>query len=91
MRVAADASTLRGGMGNLADRVVQTLAPYLGQTAARASLRMFLEKSGVQSESFAPEHLPRLAETLKPGLKVFVGAAKADVVTAELIDLGKET
>ncbi len=75
---------------SLAERIVKTLSSYLGQTAARASLRMFLEKRGVHASALGHEHLSQLVETLKPGLKVFVGAANAEAVTGEILGLGKE-
>lgn len=68
----------------IVERVVNTLSPYLGQMAARASVRMFLEKAGLTPSQVGAEHLDRLAETLKPGLKVFVGAAKAEALVAEI-------
>jgi len=74
-------------MISLTDRVVHTLAPYLGQTAARASVQMFLEKSRLQVGTFGTQHLGQLAETLKPGLKVFIGAARAEVVATEILGL----
>ncbi len=76
-------------MDTLLDRVVKTLSPYLGQVAARASVKMFLERSGLPPDSVRPEHLGQLAETLKPGLRVFVGPAKTDAVVGEILDLGK--
>lgn len=75
-------------MSALTDRVVHTLSPYLGQTAARASVQMFLEKSGLQAGTFGTQHLGQLADTLKPGLKVFVGAARAEAVALEILRLG---
>lgn len=73
----------------LVERVVDALSPYLGQMAARASVRMFLEKAGLAPSEIGTEHLDRLAETLKPGLKVFVGAAKAEALAAEIRGLQK--
>jgi hypothetical protein len=82
-------ASLRRGMDNLVDRVTKTLAPYLGQVAARAALKMYFERSGVTPETIRVEHLEQIAETLKPGLRVFVGAAKADSLAVEIRSLDR--
>ena len=71
-------------MANLSDRIIDKLAPYLGQNAARASVGMFLQKHGIKPDALGRQHLPQVVETLKPGLKVFLGAARADAVAAEI-------
>jgi hypothetical protein len=76
-------------MDNLADRVIKALAPYLGQVSARAALKMYFERSGLTPDTVRIEHLVEIAETLKPGLRVFVGAAKADVLALEIRGLDR--
>ena len=71
-------------MTTLSDRIIEKLGTYLGQNAARASLSMFLEKNRLDATALGHEHLPQLAQTLKPGLKVFLGAARADAVVKEI-------
>jgi hypothetical protein len=71
-------------MANLSDRVIEKLSPYLGQNAARASVSMFLQKNGLTADALHRQHLPQIAKTLRPGLKVFLGAARADAVAQEI-------
>lgn len=76
-------------MENLSDRITRTLAPYLGQVSARAALKLYLERSGLTPDAIRPEHLPDIAETLKPGLCVFIGQAKATTVSLEIRGLDR--
>lgn len=49
-----------------------------------------LRELEVTPETFGPEHVSGLAEKLKPGLKVFVGNTKADVLTQQVLLLNKQ-
>jgi hypothetical protein len=74
----------------LFEKVVAILSPYLGEMTSRASIKMFLLEFEVTPETFGPEHVSGLAEKLKPGLKVFVGNTKADVLTQQVLLLNKQ-
>jgi hypothetical protein len=84
-----DGASLARGMDNLVDRVTRALAPYLGQVAARAALKVYFERSGLTPEAVRAEHLVQIAETLRPGLRVFLGQAKADVLALEIISMDR--
>lgn len=58
-----------------------TLAPLLGETLARASVRAQLERLGIAGDTLTAAELVALLAALEKGLRVFVGSTKA----AELV------
>jgi hypothetical protein len=74
-------------MSSLADQIVKTLSPYLGALAARASLSMYLTRAGLEASDIQGQHLKQIADTLRPGLRVFLGPAKADALAQTISDL----
>ena len=77
-------------MESLFDKVVSVLSPDLGNTTARASVKMFLKEFSVSPDAVGPEHLDQLAAKIKPGLHVFVGKTKAETLTNKILSLHHE-
>lgn len=65
-------------MPQLFEQMVDTLSPDLGKSSATASVRLFVGKAKLTPDELRSEHLSRIAELMKPGLRVFVGASRAD-------------
>lgn len=69
----------------LADRIVGTLAPYLGPSSATAWVRAVAKKQlGLALEELRPEHLEALLEGLGPSLRTLMGRAAAEELTARI-------
>lgn len=77
-------------MAKIFDKVVAILAPYLGETTARASIKMYLKQLKVKTDELDADALNKLASKLKPGLKVFVGSDRADELTDQVRNLGSK-
>lgn len=75
-------------MAKIFDKVVAILAPFLGATTARASIRMYLKDLKINADNLDAEGLEQLAQKLKPGLKVFVGSQRAGELVEEVRKLG---
>jgi hypothetical protein len=75
-------------MNDLFQEVVEILTPYLGPNTARASVKMFLTKVNLTPEQFRPRHIDKVLGKIEPGLRVFVGGAKASAVSKKIRALG---
>ena len=75
-------------MAKIFDKVVAILAPYLGKVTARASVKMYLKDLELTADQMDKVGLSKLAQKLKPGLKVFVGSERAIELTDEIRKLG---
>jgi hypothetical protein len=76
-------------MEDLFERVIGILRPYVGAATALASVKMFLHRARLAPTEIRLEHLPEIADTLKPGLAVFVGRARAEDLAQTIRDLVK--
>jgi hypothetical protein len=73
------------------DVIVRALAPLLGANMARAATRAHLEKLGIVGDKIDPVQLAKLLEAMRPGLNVFIGREKTEVVVGQVErDLAKE-
>ena len=68
----------------LLDVLTAVLAPYLGETMARASARTHCEKLGIRDDDVTPEQIEALVGKLASGLNVFVGRDRAAGVLGEM-------
>jgi hypothetical protein len=68
----------------LFQKVIRILAGDMGENSARASVTMFLKRSGIQPADLKLEHLPELSKRLEPGLRVFVGGASARLLAKRI-------
>jgi hypothetical protein len=75
-------------MAKIFDKIVAILAPYLGDTTARASVKMYLKDLKLNADELDADALDKLASKLKPGLKVFVGSDRADELVNQVRNLG---
>jgi hypothetical protein len=66
----------------LLDVIVKTLAPYIGENMARASVRGQCDKLHLIPSAIRPEQVTTIVDALAPGLNVFVGRDK----TAQIVD-----
>jgi hypothetical protein len=64
--------------------IVSILAPYIGETMARASVDAQLEKLGVTNETLTAAQLASLIEKLGQGLNVFLGRSRANELVASM-------
>jgi hypothetical protein len=60
------------------------LAPYLGETMARASTRTHCDKLGIRDDEVTAAQIDALVGKLASGLNVFVGREKAKGVHDEM-------
>lgn len=72
----------------LYDQVVALLSPHLGGTTASASVKLYLNKMALTPETLGPHHLESLADQMKPGMVVFVGAEQAQILADQIKKLG---
>jgi hypothetical protein len=66
------------------DMLASVLAPYLGETMARASARTHCDKLGIRDDEVTGEQVEALIGKLASGLNVFVGREKAAGVLGEM-------
>ncbi|MDJ0762040.1 MAG: hypothetical protein QNJ97_03550 [Myxococcota bacterium] len=76
-------------MSDLVEKMVAILADDIGDMVARASVEMYIKQMGVTDNAIGPEHVPELADKLGPGLSVFVGSNKAEILVTRLKALAK--
>jgi hypothetical protein len=72
--------------------VEQTIAPFVGNSLARASIRAHAERMGLDGTDLTRAQLADLLERLEKGLRVFVGSVKAAALIAtirEAVDRGE--
>ena len=63
-----------------ADTLSSLLAPYIGQTMARASVTAHIQKLGLTTDALSDSEVDALLEKLAKGLIVFLGREKASAV-----------
>jgi len=68
----------------LLDVLAAVLAPYLGETMARASARTHCDKLGIRDDEVTAAQIDALIGKLASGLNVFVGREKAKGVLEEM-------
>jgi hypothetical protein len=68
----------------LLDALVAVLAPYLGETMARASARAHCEKLAIDGDDISTPQADALLGKLSSGLNVFIGRERAALVLQEM-------
>jgi hypothetical protein len=66
------------------DALATVLAPYLGETMARASARTHCDKLAIVGDQISPPQADALLGKLSTGLNVFIGRERAAVVLEEM-------
>jgi hypothetical protein len=66
------------------DALVAVLAPYLGETMARASARTHCEKLAIAGDEITTPQADALLGKLSSGLNVFIGRERAAHVLEEM-------
>lgn len=62
------------------------LAPLIGASMARSSIRMHSEKLGIDDGEIRPEKVEELVGAIGLAMRVFVGKERADALTREVLD-----
>jgi hypothetical protein len=73
----------------LADAIVGLLSPVMGESMARASLRVYITEIKIKDGAFERRHLGRITERLQHGLEAFVGREKAQEIMLKIMALGR--
>lgn len=66
--------------------VERTIAPFVGASLARASIRAHAERLGIDGADLSVEQLDTLLERLEKGLRVFVGTPRATTLITTIRD-----
>jgi hypothetical protein len=66
------------------DALAAVLAPYLGETMARASAQTHCDKLGIRGDAISAAEVDALVGKLARGLNVFVGRERAASVLGEM-------
>lgn len=70
---------------NLSNKIIDILTPYLGKVMSESSLKLNCTVHlHIPPEQLSREHLPALCDKLIKGLKVFVGAYKAELIVKSI-------
>lgn len=67
-----------------AQQIEAILSPYLGHSVAQATIRLQCKALNTTPESLSHDQMPSLIDRLTIGLRVFVGADKANQIRAAL-------
>lgn len=69
----------------IADKIAERLAIYLGPHTARVAVKTFSMKAlGRGPETLMPSDIPRLNAALRPMLRTFVGRAQCEIVLEQI-------
>jgi hypothetical protein len=71
----------------LIDKIVEILGPFMGETMARASLRVYVNEIKINKGSFEPQYLDLLVLRLRTGLTAFAGRDKAQSLINDILRL----
>jgi hypothetical protein len=66
--------------------VEKTIAPFVGASLARASIRAHAERLGIDGLDLTATQVDDLLERLEKGLRVFVGTPKAEALITTIRD-----
>src|SRR5262249_16611259 len=70
-------------------QILNYLTPLLGEDTATNLLRHYCLKMRMSFEDVTPEHLPELADAMRPMLAVWLGATGARRVAEEIAQLAR--
>lgn len=71
----------------LVDKIIEILGPFMGESMARASLRVYVNEIKINEGSFEPHHLDMLVLRLRTGLTAFAGKEKAQRLINDILRL----
>jgi hypothetical protein len=75
----------------LHEQIVSYLTPMLGEATASNLLKHYCAKMRLSVEDLAPQHLPDLANSMRPMLAVWLGSAGAMRVAENITQLARGT
>ena len=73
------------------EQIVSYLTPMLGEATASNLLKHYCAKMRLSVEDVAPQHLPDLANAMRPMLAVWLGSAGAMRVAEDITQLARGT
>ncbi|HJZ67389.1 MAG TPA: hypothetical protein VKF81_04520 [Blastocatellia bacterium] len=73
------------------EQIVSYLTPVLGEATANNLLKHYCVKMRLSVEEVTPQHLPELANAMRPMLAVWLGSAGAMRVAEDIAQLAKGT
>jgi hypothetical protein len=73
----------------LAEAIAGLLSPVMGESMARASLRVYITEIKIKEGSFERRHLGQITGRLQQGLEAFVGREKAQEILLKIMALGR--
>jgi len=73
------------------EQIVSYLTPMLGEATASNLLKHYCAKMRLSVEDLAPQHLPDLANAMRPMLAVWLGSAGAMRVAEDITQLARGT
>ena len=71
----------------LVDKIIEILGPFMGESMARASLRVYVNEIKINQGCFEPRHLDMLVLRLRTGLTAFAGKEKAQQLINDILRL----
>lgn len=71
------------------EQIVSYLTPMLGEATASNLLKHYCVKMRMSVEEIAPQHLPELANAMRPMLAVWLGSSGAMRVAEDIAQLAR--
>jgi len=71
-------------------KIINYLAPLLGQFTAANAVEVFSRQVGLDPKQLSEAEVAALADALKPMLRIFVGSEKTEQIAQEIIRLGED-
>ncbi len=62
------------------DKILNILTPFLGKNMSESSLSLYCKKLGISADAIGKNNLEDISKGLYPGLKIFLGDAKANQI-----------
>jgi hypothetical protein len=71
------------------EKILGYLSPLLGEATTRNLLKHYCVKMQISPENITPNHVPELADAMRPMMAVWLGSAGALHAAQEISRLGK--
>jgi hypothetical protein len=71
------------------EKILGYLSPLLGEVTTRNLLKHYCIKMQISPENITPNHVPELADAMRPMMAVWLGSAGASHAAQEIARLGK--
>ncbi|MBI3654673.1 MAG: hypothetical protein HY231_26880 [Acidobacteria bacterium] len=71
------------------EKILEYLAPVLGEATAKNLLRHYCIKMHLSFEEITPKNLPELASAMRPMMAVWLGSSGAERASQEIANLAQ--